>query len=306
MSFVTYQSTLKSSVSFLGKGLHSGRIVKMLVKPAAANTGIIFKRTDNAEAKAVLAHGFNISSTALSTTLGYGVSSVSTIEHLMAAFAGLGISNAIVELNAPEVPILDGSSVPFVREFLKVGTRYLSAPQKAFRVKKTFEIRNGEQYIRISPSSRQKISCEIDFPYEVIGRQTIDYFPSVESFLKISKARTFCHIKDVNYMKEQGLALGGSLDNAIVISDEGLMNSEGLRSQMEFVEHKLLDLIGDVALLGAPLIGELSVSRPGHGLHAEFTKALLHAEDEYLEAVSSIRPERASAQRIFLCLHLPA
>ena len=285
MSIMAYQTSLKSKVRFTGKGLHCGRIVHMDVCPAKANTGIIFHRTDDVRAEPVAAHAFNISSTSLSTTIGHGVSSVSTIEHIMAALAGLGISNAIIKLNAPEVPIMDGSSGPFVKEFLSCGIEKLGAPQKVYKVKKSFEIKQGDQYIRVEPSQRPQIQCKINFPYEVIGEQTIDYKPSADNFARISQARTFCHIKDVNYMKENGLALGGSLENAIVISDDGLLNSEGLRSNLEFVEHKLLDLVGDMALLGAPILGKISVSKPGHSLHAAFTRALLENESDLLEEV---------------------
>lgn len=285
-----FQTSLKKKVRFTGKGLHCGRIVLMDVLPAKADTGIVFHRTDDLRAKPVAAHSLNISSTALSTTIGHGESAVSTIEHIMAALSGLGITNAIVKLNAPEVPIMDGSARPFVSAFQEVGIESLAAPQKVFAVKRSFEIRHGEQFIRVNPSRRAKISCKIDFPHEMIGSQSVEFYPSADSFTNIAQARTFCHIKDVNYMKENGLALGGSLDNAIVITDDGLLNREGLRSSIEFVEHKLLDLIGDIALLGAPLLGEISASRPGHGLHAEFTKALL--ENDVLEEIYLENPPR--------------
>ena len=172
---------------------------------------------------------------------------------------------------------MDGSAEPFVEAFLKSGIETLTSLQKYFLVKIVSNSVRESNSIRVDPARRSKISCRIDFDHELIGTQSLEYLPSVDNFVNVARARTFCHLKDVNYMKEKGLALGGSLENAIVISDEGLLNSEGLRSKMEFVEHKLLDLIGDVALLGAPLIGEISASRPGHALHAEFTKALLES-----------------------------
>lgn len=258
----------------------------MEVLPASAGTGIVFHRTDSQLSEPVLAHAYNISSTALSTTIGHGVSAVSTIEHIMAALAGLEVSNAIIQLDGPEVPIMDGSSAPFVRKILAAGIKELSAIQKVYRVKRPFELRQGDQFIRIEPSASPSIRCTIDFPFKVIGKQTLEYSPSAKDFLKISDARTFCHMRDVSSMKEKGLALGGSLENALVISDEGLVNDGGLRSKHEFVEHKLLDLIGDLALLGAPLQGDILVNKPGHSLHAKFTKALLDRESFYLEVLN--------------------
>ncbi|SME89927.1 UDP-3-O-acyl-N-acetylglucosamine deacetylase [Pseudobacteriovorax antillogorgiicola] len=304
MGIMTKQTSIQSKVRFTGKGLHCGRIVHLDVLPAKADTGIVFHRNDDPAAEPIQAHAFNITSTALSTTIGLGPSSVSTIEHLMAAFAGLGISNAIVRLNAPEVPIMDGSSKPFVKKLMTAGIRELDKAQKIWKVIKPFEIREGDQFIRIEPSRRQRYQCSIDFPFHMIGKQSVDYWASTENFIRVANARTFCHIKDVNMMKEQGLALGGSLENAIVISDDGLLNAEGLRSQEEFAEHKLLDLIGDMALLGAPFLGDVKVHKPGHALTAKFTKALLENESEYLEAMfisPFVRPKEhvSTASQVF-------
>ena len=291
----TTQTTLKNTAVFSGKGLHCGRIVTLKVLPAPANHGIVFRRTDHSDAVSVAALASEISSTTLSTTIGEGHSSVSTIEHLMAALAGLGISNAMVELDGPEVPIMDGSAKEFVRGLLSAGQKDLALASTYYRVRESFEIKNGDQFIRIDPSDSLTINCSIDFPHRMIGQQSIGYVASLEAFLKIARSRTFCHVRDVNAMRERGLALGGSLENAIVLSDEGLLNKEGLYSQEEFVEHKLLDLIGDVALMGHPLIGSITAHKPGHTRHAEFTKALLEMKGELLVEESTVLPMPSSA-----------
>lgn len=278
-----WQTTIRKKVSFVGKGLHSGRIVVLDIYPSEADRGIVFQRTDNEDAHPVRAHASNVTSTRLSTTIGFGLSSVSTIEHLMAALTGLGIHNALVKLNGPEIPILDGSARPFIKQLMMAGTRFLSKPLKVWRVRSSFEFRQGDQFIRLLPSERQRIKCSIDFDHKAIGFQSIDFRPSLDQFLAIAGARTFCHYKDVNYMREQGLALGGSLENAIVIDDEGVMNDEGLRSPAEFVQHKLLDLIGDLSLLESPIWGDIIAHKPGHQLQASFMKAVLEQFNEIFE-----------------------
>jgi UDP-3-O-[3-hydroxymyristoyl] N-acetylglucosamine deacetylase len=277
------QTTLLNAVSFTGKGLHSGRMVRMTVKPAAAYSGIQFQRVDSPSSQPVRAIAQRVSSTALSTTIGNGSESVSTIEHLMAAFAGLGISNALVQIDAPEIPIMDGSSAAFVRRFLSAGLKDLMAPAKAYRLKQSVVIQEGDKMLRLEPSDRQRIKCSIEFRAAVIGCQSIDYVASLENFLTIADARTFCNFSDVKAMREQGLALGGGLENAIVIGEHGVMNEEGLRAPDEFVRHKLLDLIGDFALLGAPLLADVYAHKSGHALHAKAVQFLIENADEYLE-----------------------
>lgn len=282
-----WQTTIRQKVNFVGKGLHSGRIVNLEVCPAEADQGIIFWRNDSADAQPVQALFSNVSSTRLNTTIGLGCSSVSTIEHLMAAFAGLGIHNATVRINGPEVPILDGSAKPFIRRFLAAGIRSLQKPLRVWRVAKAFEYQQGDQYIRLLPAERQRIKCMIDFDHKAIGYQSLDYRPSHEQFLAVAQARTFCHYRDVNRMREQGLALGGSLENAVVIDDSGIMNSEGLRSPLEFVQHKLLDLIGDLSLLGAPILGDIIAYKPGHQLQAAFMANVMNHFSQIFEVVSA-------------------
>lgn len=289
----TMQTTLQRAISISGKGLHNGRLVTLKIHPAPANTGIVFQRIDSLESRPVRALGTEITSTTLSTTIGSSHSAVGTIEHIMAAFSGLGINNAIVKVDSPEIPILDGSAMVFLRKLLDAGLKVLDEPLVYYGVKKTFEVRHGDQFIRVEPYDQLRIRCSIDFANTVIGYQSTDYVASVESFARIARARTFCHMRDVQAMREKGLSLGGSLDNAIVISDDGILNEAGLHSEDEFVEHKLLDLIGDIALLGRPLLGRITAHKPGHTLHAEFTKSLLAMKDEYLEDLTFKRHSRA-------------
>jgi UDP-3-O-[3-hydroxymyristoyl] N-acetylglucosamine deacetylase len=280
-----YQSTLQRAVRFSGVGLHSGRVVNIEIAPAKANTGIRFLRTDLAPSVIIPADVASIRSTELSTTLGFGVATVATVEHLMAAFAGLGVDNALVRIDGPEVPILDGSSAPFVDKIMTVGIAKVEGSRKLFLVKRPFEVRDGNRVMRVEPADRPRFECTIDYASAAIGRQHLDFAFSRSSFLDLCESRTFCHEKEVNAMRAAGLALGGSLDNAIVVDDHAVINAEGLRVADEFVRHKLLDCIGDLALLGAPLVGRITLERNGHGLHARFMRELLASKADLLTVV---------------------
>lgn len=282
-----FEKTLMRPVVITGKGLHSGRLVRMDIHPAAAGFGIQFLRTDVENAFPIAAHSRSITSTELSTTIGHGSQSVSTIEHVMAALVGLGIDNAFIRLNAPEVPILDGSSSPFVSEFLAAGIKTLDVEKKWLVIHRPFEVRHNDQFIAVTPSFSPSIRCSIDFKKSIIGFQEMVYEPSFANFLTVAQARTFCHINDVNLMRQQGLALGGSLENAVVVTDSKVMNKEGLRSKDEFVRHKLLDLIGDLALLGAPILGNIRAHKPGHTLQAQFMKTLLEQGSDVWSLMSA-------------------
>ncbi|RYZ60125.1 MAG: UDP-3-O-[3-hydroxymyristoyl] N-acetylglucosamine deacetylase [Proteobacteria bacterium] len=279
----TWQTTLKSSVEFTGKGLHKGQAVRMIVEPAPVNTGIVFSRADLSVSQMIPARADLVSTSQLCTTLGAGDHAVSTIEHLMAAFAGLGISNARVIVDGPELPIMDGSSSAFVHGLMSVGLRQSPERAKAYRLRKPLVILDGDKMLRLDPAERQSIKCSIDFKSKAIGAQSIEYRESLDGFLQLANARTFCHLSDVEMMRSQGLALGGGLDNAIVVTDDEVLNQEGLRSQDEFVRHKLLDLIGDFALLGAPLLARISAHKSGHAMHARCLQVLLSQKEQYLE-----------------------
>ena len=300
------QTTLACPVKFAGVGLHSGCMVHVEIFPAAANTGIIFHRTDSAAAYPVLANPFNITETTLSTAIGSGASRVSTIEHLMAAFAGLGVDNAYVRIDNGEVPILDGSAAPFVDQILIAGIVDQAAPKKFLVCKKPFEIASGDHLIRIEPFDGLSFHCSIDFTElsPVIGKQSLLTMFDERTFSKFSEARTFCHVKDVNFMREKGLARGGSLDNAVVVDDHKVLNGEGLRFEDEFVRHKLLDCVGDLALLGGSLRGKITLKKSGHALHGEFTKNILLHQQDYLEVhwgsyKTLGNPQKLSASAVF-------
>jgi len=291
-----FQGTLAKPVPFVGVGLHSGSLVNLEVIPQAPNTGILFERTD-ISASPILACPSNISSTMLSTTIGKSPNTVATIEHLMAAFWGLGIDNALVRVSAQEIPILDGSAAPFVDKFSEVGIQIQHIPRSILILPEAFEIIDGDKFIRYEPPTDLDnpyldIHCTVAFPSAIIGKQSLEFRYSEEVFLKISEARTFCHLDDVKMMRSQGLALGGSLDNAVVVDNEKVLNTDGLRYKDEFVRHKLLDFFGDIALLPGTLAGKVTMCKNGHALHAKFTNKIM----TYLEKSES--PSKSFSKRI--------
>lgn len=292
-----HQRTVRRPIRLTGIGLHSGRSVHLDVLPAKAQHGITFRRTDLLGEEPLVAHAVNITSTELSTTLGKGRNSVSTIEHLMAAFFGLGIDNAEVLLDGPEIPIMDGSAAPFVEAIFASGILHLDAPKKVLVVKAPFEVRDGDRWMRVEPADELVFDCHIEYPSAAIGRQQLTFVFNRTSFLELANSRTFCHVREVDAMRAAGLALGGSLDNAIVVTDSAVMNETGLRSQNEFVRHKALDALGDLALLGAPLMGRITMNKNGHGLHALFMKELLKRKDQILSETqaSALTPDTRPA-----------
>lgn len=295
MSINSRQRTLAAPAQLCGVGLHTGKQVTLDILPSKPNTGIVFHRTDSEYASLVDAHVFNIGATELSTTVGTGASSVSTIEHLMAAFAGLGIDNALVRLDGPEVPIMDGSSSPFVEAFLAAGIMVQRADRRYFEVIKAFEFVRGDKFIRIEPCRKMRFKCSIDFPVAVIGKQSFEIDLSTEAFVDLAFARTFCHVNEVTAMRNAGFALGGSLQNAVVVDDVGVLNKEGLRSRDEFARHKLLDAIGDFALLGAPLLGKVTLHKSGHGMHAQCLEELLKNKSKYLREINGSMASHSTA-----------
>ncbi|MBI2603538.1 MAG: UDP-3-O-[3-hydroxymyristoyl] N-acetylglucosamine deacetylase [Deltaproteobacteria bacterium] len=271
------QGTVTREIQFAGVGLHSGRLVNLTILPLGPNSGIYFERTDT-DAEPVLASPFSVTSTMLCTTIGEAPHSISTIEHLMAAFFGLGIDNALVRVSASEVPILDGSAAPFVDKLVEAGLQIQHVAKKIIAFPEPFVISEGEQYIKYEPlddPSALEIECSIEFPHSVIRAQSFQMRFSREEFMRICEARTFCHIDSVKTMRAQGLALGGSLDNAVVVDDNRVLNADGLRYEDEFVRHKLLDFLGDVHLLPGVLAGKVTLHKAGHRLHAQFTRHIL-------------------------------
>ncbi|HTX06935.1 MAG TPA: UDP-3-O-acyl-N-acetylglucosamine deacetylase [Steroidobacteraceae bacterium] len=272
------QRTLKNSIRATGVGLHTGKKVLMTLRPAPPDTGILFRRTDLPQAGEVLARAENVSDTLLGTTLGRGASRVSTVEHLLSAFAGLGVDNAIVELSAPEVPIMDGSAGPFVFLLQSAGIEEQSEPKHFIRIKRRLRVEDGDKWAEFSPFDGFKVNFEIEFNHPIFKRRaqraSMDF--STTSFLKeVSRARTFGFMRDLESLRERNLALGGNLDNAIVLDDFRVLNEDGLRYEDEFVKHKILDAIGDLYLLGHSLIGEFSGHKSGHALNNRLLRALL-------------------------------
>jgi UDP-3-O-[3-hydroxymyristoyl] N-acetylglucosamine deacetylase len=285
---VIKQRTLKNVIRATGVGLHSGDTVYLTLRPAAPNTGIIFRRVDLDPVVEIEAKAVNVGETALSTTLVQHGQRVSTVEHLLSAFAGLGIDNAYIELNAPEVPIMDGSAGPFVFLVQSAGIEEQNAPKQFIRIKKTVMLEDGDKWAKFEPFEGFKVSFSIDFEHPAFkGRpQQVDVDFSSTSFVReVSRARTFGFMKDIEKLRENNLALGGSLDNAIVVDDYRVLNEDGLRYEDEFVRHKVLDAIGDLYLLGHSLIGSFSGHKSGHEVNNKLLRKLL-ADDDSWELVS--------------------
>lgn len=269
------QRTVREEVNCEGIGLHSAAKVSLTIKPAPVDSGIRFVRTDLPD-KPIIKTGLeNIVGTTLSTTVGNNGYRISTIEHIMAAFFGLGIDNALVELDGPEIPIMDGSAAPFVFLLKSAGIKEQKALKQFILIKKPLTVQDGNRSIKILPSKEIKISYMIDFNHPLIRNQEYELSFSGKDFVnEISRARTFGFLKDYNILRENGLALGGSLDNAIVMDEFRVINEDGLRYKDEFVRHKLLDFIGDLAILGHPIIGHFVANKSGHFLNQKMLREL--------------------------------
>src|ERR671919_134262 len=282
------QRTLKRAVSCAGIGLHSGKKVTLSLKPAPADHGIRFRRSDlgGLEIPAVVTHLGGIQ---YATGLSLKDGSVETVEHLLSALVSLGIDNVIVELNHPEVPIMDGSSAPFVYLIHEAGVKRLASPRCYLKVLRPIALTRGDKRIAIYPSEHFKVTYSIAFDHPLLRHQSRTIRINEESFVEeIAPARTFGFLKEVEMLRQQGLALGGSLENAVVIGDTGVLNN-ALRFDDEFVRHKILDVIGDMALVGYPIIGHLVAHRGGHRLHTEFA-AQVGAETDAWTLVDSPAP----------------
>ena len=288
------QRTLGDPVGCTGLGLHSGEKIKINIKPAPCGTGIRFVRTDLPEHSAIDARFDNVFDTTLATSIGSNGCRVSTIEHLMAAFYGLGIDNAQVEMDGPEVPIMDGSSAPFVYLLKSAGIEEQSEPKRFIVVKKPFKLDDGDRSIRVYPSKELKISYMIDFEHPMLRNQEYELCFSGGDFIReISRARTFGFLKDVQTLKENGFARGGSLDNAVVIDDFRILNEDGLRYKDEFVRHKILDFIGDLSLSQSPVIGHFVVKKSGHFLNQKMLTKLM-ASKKHWKMLTFVTPEECT------------
>ncbi len=297
---MTVQRTLRRAISCAGIGLHSGNKVTLSLKPAPADSGIRFRRSDlgGLEVPATVQHVGGIN---YATGLARDAVKVDTVEHLLAALVSLGIDNVIVELNSPEVPIMDGSSAPFIYLIHEAGVKWQQRPRRFLKVLRPISLSRGDKRIAVYPSDHFKVTYSIAFDHPLLRHQARTLRITEESFLEeIAPARTFTFLKEVEMLRQQGLALGGSLENAVVIGESGILNN-ALRFDDEFVRHKILDVIGDMALVGHPIIGHLVAHRGGHALHTEFAARVLEATDcwalvETPEAAEAVAPVAEAAR----------
>ena len=291
------QRSLKSLVSASGVGLHTGQKVRITLRPAPVDTGVVFRRVDLASPVEVPAHAELVGEARLASTLIQGDVKIHTVEHLMSALGGLGVDNAYVDLDAPELPIMDGSASPFVLLIQQAGIEEQAAPKKFLRVTRRVEVRDGDKWARLDPYEGFRLSFSIEFRHPVIERTTqavtVDFAET--SYLKeIARARTFGFMHEVEDLRDSGLALGGGLDNAVVLDEYRVLNSDGLRFADEFIRHKLLDAIGDLYLLGRPLLGAFTAHKSGHSLNNRLLRAAL-ADAAALEPVVFERVEETPA-----------
>ena len=289
------QRTLKNVIRATGVGLHTGEKVYLTLRPAPVDTGIVFRRVDLSPPVEIEAKAVNVGDTTMSTTLMKGDVRISTVEHMLSALAGLGIDNAYIDLSAAEVPIMDGSAGPFVFLIQSAGIVDQAAPKRFIRIKRTVRVEEGDKWVQFEPFDGFKVGMEIDFDHPAFrGRSQlaeIDF--STTSFVKeVSRARTFGFMSQLEMLRSRNLALGGSLDNAVVVDDYRILNEDGLRYDDEFVKHKILDAIGDLYLLGCSLIGAFSGHKSGHGLNNQLLRKLLAEEDAW-EQVTFDDPQQA-------------
>lgn len=278
------QRTLKNEIRATGVGLHTGQKIYLTLRPGPIDSGIVFRRVDLDPVVEIEAKALNVGDTTLSTSLMNGDVRVSTVEHLLSAMAGLGIDNAIVEVSADEVPIMDGSAGPFVFLIQSAGIQEQSAAKKFIRIKKEVMVKDGDKYAILKPFNGFKVSFTIDFDHPVFKGRKLDAvvdFSSTSFVKEISRARTFGFMHEIEYLRSKGLVKGGSVDNAIVVDKYRILNEDGLRYEDEFVKHKILDAIGDLYLLGNTLIGEYCAYKSGHGLNNQSLRELLRQPDAW-------------------------
>ncbi len=299
MSTSFHQRTLSASVSCQGIGLHTGQAVTLTLRPAPANHGVVFVRTDLARPVSIPATAEYVVDTALATSLGKDGVRVGTVEHLLGALLGLGLDNVRVELDGPEVPIMDGSAGPFAYLVQTAGVRVQDAPKSFVVVKKPVSVREGDKEASLSPCDCFRMDVAIDFHHPLVSRQRLEMDFSGRAFVReVSRARTFGFLRDVERLKAAGLARGGSLDNAIVVDDFSILNADGLRFPDEFVRHKALDAMGDLALFGHPVIGSLKAVKSGHALHLRLVQQVLADPSAY----AVVRAQKRELERFGLRL----
>lgn len=295
--FILYQRTITNRVQCTGIGLHNGLKVDLTIKPAPANTGIVFRRVDLPGGPYIPADYQHIKETTLATKLGLGDAVVSTVEHLMAAFMGLGIDNALVEIDGPELPSLDGSAAPFVLMLKKARPVFQDEKRVYIKILEPVQVRCEGKTLSIIPDDCFRITYSIDFDHPLIQQQSYSTTLSGETFCQqICNARTFGFLNEVESLKKNGYALGGSLENAIVIDNACILNEGGLRFENEFVRHKILDLIGDMALLGKPLLGHIIAHKSGHALHQRLLQKMARQTERWHLCYNAMEREDSDSQ----------
>ncbi|MDE3224446.1 MAG: UDP-3-O-acyl-N-acetylglucosamine deacetylase [Nitrospirota bacterium] len=292
------QHTISRSVSCSGVGLHTGQPISLTLNPAPPDTGILFVCHQEGRTVSFGASIRNLMSTDLCTALSANGTLVKTVEHLLAALVGLEVDNVYVELDGGEIPAMDGSASAFVRLIRSAGITPQERPQPYLKILRPIEISEGGRRVAIAPAATTKITCSVEYNHPMIQQQTYEYDWSVASFEQdIADARTFAFLKEVEALWARGLAKGGSLDNTVVLSEDGIVNESGLRFENEFVRHKVLDLIGDMALLGVPVIGHLTADRSGHALHSKLVQAILSQPDSWV--LLNAQEEAVAPQSIY-------
>lgn len=295
-----YQRTLAKDVKLTGIGLHSGKKVTMKLIPAEADFGIQFIRTDIARSKMMKANALTVGTTENATTLGSGAEAIHTVEHLLGTLYGLGINNCLIEIDGPEVPIMDGSGASFVFLLKETGIKNLNKSKKFLVIVDTVRVEKDDKWAQFEPSQNLVIDSTIVFAHPIIKTQQFNFEFSCESFISdIARARTFGFAKDVDMLKRKGLIKGGSLDNAVVLDDFKVMNPEGLRFRNEFVRHKILDTIGDVSLLGYEIAGKITTYKSGHNLHNLLCRKLLDTPSAYeIVSATALKAEVRQAHKL--------
>ncbi|MBY0470174.1 UDP-3-O-acyl-N-acetylglucosamine deacetylase [bacterium] len=290
MNLINLQQTLKFPIQLKGVGVHSGKDSILNIKPGPINSGIIFVRTDLEGRPEILGHYSKIVNTQMATTLGQGRATVSTVEHVLAALQGLGVDNALIEVDGPEIPIMDGSSHPFCEAILDAGLETQRATRAKLILTRKVEVKIGEKWAAAGPSERLEIQGSIEWDHPAIGHQDFHYIEGKTSFTELSRARTFGFLKEVEMLKQMGLARGGSLENAVVLNEAKILNPEGLRFADEFVRHKVLDALGDFKLAGYALQAHFRLHRAGHDLHCQLLNEIFKDPNNF-EIMDSVTAE---------------
>jgi len=277
-----YQNTIRKRIHCTGTGLHSGKEIHMTLLPAEANTGIRFRRSDITGKNFIPAYMNRVVDTTMATTISEGNLSVATTEHLLAAINGMSVDNIIIDVDGPEVPIMDGSSFPFVEMLRAAGLRQQKSYRRLVKITREISFREGDRHISINPYDGFKITAEINFNHDSVKRQVYSLALTTQKFIaEVSRARTFGFVDDVRKLQENGLALGASLDNAVGMDENGVLNKEGLRYGNEFVRHKIIDIIGDMTLLGCPILGHIVAYKSGHGQHLKLMEKIAATPDAW-------------------------